>query len=145
MSIEDPAKAYGLFTGRFSKPLSQEFAKVVDLTPGQRVLDVGCGPGALDESGAAGAREGHLAELARDAGLKGVRASQLSVAVPFEAFEEWWEPLTLGVGSGGAYVVGLDESRRQAVGERVKEVFGPAPFTLPVSAWCVVAEVPESA
>jgi len=256
VSIDDPAAAYGLFTGRFSEPLAQEFADSVDVAPGQRVLDVGCGPGALtevlvqrlgaswvsavdpsaafvaaaqarlpgvdvrrasaedlpyaedtfdvalaqlvvhfmadpvaglremarvtkragtvaacvwdnaggfgplsplwraaqdldpatsDESGAAGARHGHLAELARDAGLQRVQSSRLTVEVPFEAFQEWWEPLTLGVGSGGAYVHGLEEPRRQALRERLESVLGPAPFTVSASAWCVLAEVAGSA
>ena len=251
MSIDDPATAYGLFTGRFSEPLAHEFADFVDLAAGQRVLDVGCGPGALtevlvqrlgvsgvsavdpseafvaaararlpgvevrrasaedlpyaegtfdvalaqlvvhfladpvaglremarvtkpggvvaacvwdnaggtgplsplwraahdldpaisDESGAPGAREGHLVELARRAGLERVQSARLTVEVAFEAFDEWWAPLTLGVGSGGAYVRGLEEPHRQALGERLERVLGPAPFTVSASAWCVRAE-----
>ena len=256
MSIEDPATAYGLFTGRFSEPLANEFADAVGLTSGQRVLDVGCGPGALtevlvqrlgasgvsavdpsgpfvaavqarvpdvdvrrasaedlpyaedtfdvalaqlvvhfmadpvaglremarvtkaagvvaacvwdnaggsgplsplwraaqeldpvigDESGAAGAREGHLAELARRAGLQQVQSSRLTVEVPFNSFHEWWAPLTLGVGSGGAYVRGLEERRRETLRERLERVLGPAPFTVSASAWCVRADVAGAA
>ena len=33
--------------GRYSVPLAQQFASVVGVAVGQRVLDVGCGPGAL--------------------------------------------------------------------------------------------------
>jgi ubiquinone/menaquinone biosynthesis C-methylase UbiE len=33
--------------GRFSEPLAAQFAQMADVQPGQRVLDVGCGPGAL--------------------------------------------------------------------------------------------------
>jgi SAM-dependent methyltransferase len=39
--------AYNRFMGRFSEPLGVEFVQVADLQTGQRVLDVGCGPGAL--------------------------------------------------------------------------------------------------
>lgn len=33
--------------GRFSEPLAVQFAQLADVPAGQRVLDVGCGPGAL--------------------------------------------------------------------------------------------------
>jgi SAM-dependent methyltransferase len=248
----DAATAYGRFTGRFSEPLAREFVEVVDPTPGLRVLDVGCGPGALaqvlverlgvsgvaavdpsqdfveatrgrlpgidvrrasaeelpyaagtfdvalaqlvvhfmadpvaglremarvtkeagvvaacvwdnaggagplsplwraahdldhsvsDESGAAGAREGQLTELARAAGLTRVESSRVSVELPFETFHEWWEPFTLGVGSGGAYVRALQEAGREALRERLEKLMGPGPFTASASAWCVRAEV----
>jgi hypothetical protein len=111
-------------------PLSPLWRAAQDLDPTVR-----------DESGAAGAREGHLAELAREAGLEQVQSSRVTVDVPFETFDEWWEPLTLGVGSGGAYVQGLDEPRRQALREQLQRVLGAAPFTVSASAWCVLAEV----
>lgn len=41
------AEAYTRFMGRFSQPLADEFAAFLDVRHGQRVLDVGCGPGAL--------------------------------------------------------------------------------------------------
>jgi SAM-dependent methyltransferase len=41
------AEAYGRFMGRWSEPLAGELVRSLDLRPGQRVLDVGCGPGAL--------------------------------------------------------------------------------------------------
>jgi SAM-dependent methyltransferase len=47
MSFAVPADAYGRFMGRFSEPLAGQFAAWLRLVPGQRVLDVGCGPGAL--------------------------------------------------------------------------------------------------
>jgi SAM-dependent methyltransferase len=255
VSLDDAATKYDLFTGRFSGALARRFVDVVDPTPGQRLLDVGCGPGALtrllveragasavaavdpseafveaararlpgadvrrasaedmpysddtfdaalaqlvvhfmadpvaglremarvtrpggvvaacvwdnaggagplsplwraaqeldpdvrDESGAAGGREGHLAELAREAGLLRVESSRLTVEVPFRAFHEWWEPFTLGVGSGGAYVQGLEEPHREALRARLEEVFGPGPFRASASAWCVRAEAPTS-
>ncbi len=248
MSFDVAGSAYGAFMGRFSEPLAQEFVGVADLEPGQRVLDVGCGPGALtavlvdrlgadqvagidpshpfvdavrtrlpgvdvriapaeelpfedasfdavlaqlvvhfmadpvaglremvrvtrsggrvaacvwdhagdrgplstfwnavrdldpgahDESGLAGTREGHLAELAREAGLSDVAESELRVEVPFESVDDWWAPYTLGVGPAGVYVAALDEPHREALRGRCAELLPAAPFTIPAVAWCV--------
>ena len=250
VSLDNAAAAYDLFTGRFSGALARRFFDVVDASPGQRLLDVGCGPGALtrllvdrvgasgvaavdpseafveaararlpgvdvrraaaeelpyadrtfdatfaqlvvhfmanpvaglremarvtkrrgvvaacvwdnaggagplsplwraaraldpdvrDESGGAGAREGHLAELAREAGLARIKSSRLTVEVPFQTFHEWWEPFTLGVGSGGAYVQGLDEQHRESLRTRLEDVLGPGPFSASASAWSICA------
>jgi SAM-dependent methyltransferase len=42
-----PAAAYDSFMGRYSQHLSAQLADVAGVVAGQRVLDVGCGPGAL--------------------------------------------------------------------------------------------------
>jgi SAM-dependent methyltransferase len=47
VSFDVPAGAYDQFMGRFSGPLAGQFADWLRLAPGQRALDVGCGPGAL--------------------------------------------------------------------------------------------------
>lgn len=47
MSFDVAADDYFQFMGRYSEPLAREFMTVLDLHHGQRVLDVGAGPGAL--------------------------------------------------------------------------------------------------
>lgn len=47
MSFDVAAEAYDRFMGRFSQPLAVAFADWSGVASGSRVLDVGCGPGAL--------------------------------------------------------------------------------------------------
>jgi ubiquinone/menaquinone biosynthesis C-methylase UbiE len=56
------AEAYDRFMGRYSVPLAPLLADFADVAAGQRVLDVGCGPGAL------------VAELVRRVGPPSVSA-----------------------------------------------------------------------
>lgn len=252
MSFEVAGSAYDAFMGRFSRPLSQEFIAAARVEPGDRVLDVGCGPGALTEvlverlgaeqvtavdpsgpfveaarsrlpgvdirrssaeelpfpddtfdaamaqlvvhfmadpvaglremgrvtrpGGAvsacvwdhagggplttfwgavhdldpgaageadlAGAREGHLAELAAAAGLGEVEESRIGVTLTFGSLEEWWAPFTAVVGPAGDYVEGLDERGREALLARCAERFGEPPFDIAAHAWCIRASVP---
>ena len=47
MSFDVAAEAYDGFMGRYSRPLSGQLADLASVREGQRVVDVGCGTGAL--------------------------------------------------------------------------------------------------
>ncbi len=66
MSFAVPAEAYDAFMGRYSMQLASGFAAFAGIEPGHRVLDVGCGPGAL------------VAELVRRLGANAVAAADPS-------------------------------------------------------------------
>jgi SAM-dependent methyltransferase len=91
---------------------------------------------AEDESELAGARrEGHLAELLQEAGLREIEDGVLSVSVTHRSFEEWWQLFELGVGPAGAFVAGLDEQRRAELRDVCRELLPEAPFVLTGLAW----------
>jgi SAM-dependent methyltransferase len=246
VSFSVPADSYDRFMGRYSTPLAPLFADFAAITRGQRVLDVGCGPGALtgelvrrlasgdvaavdpsepfvtatrerypdvrverasaeripfaagefdtalaqlvvhfmadpvaglremarvtrpngviaacvwDHAGGetpigafwaaaqeldpdvegewnlAGAREGHLAELCRAAGLRDIEESVLTFSLEHDTFDDWWEPLTLGVGPAGAYAAGLDVERRAELQDRCRELLAASPLIVTAKAW----------
>ena len=252
VSFEVTADAYSRFMGRYSVPLAEEFVELLGLRVGQRVLDVGCGPGALtaplvrllglpavaavdpsesfvsairtgipgidvqraaaeqlpfadnqfdaavaqlvvhfmtdpvagltemarvtrrdgvvaacvwdhaggtgplavfwravnaidpdvrDESGLAGARAGHLVELFERAGLSDVQSSVLTVRVRYSNFDEWWEPLTLGVGPAGKYVARLNAEQRSILAAQCATLLPAGSFEITASAWTALGRV----
>src|SRR4029078_12732341 len=47
MTFDVAAESYDRFMGRWSAPLPGPFADYARVAPGQRAIDVGCGPGSL--------------------------------------------------------------------------------------------------
>jgi ubiquinone/menaquinone biosynthesis C-methylase UbiE len=92
-------------------------------------------PDAADESGLAGGREGHLAELLAQAALREIEQTALAVQVEHENFDEWWEPFTLGVGPAGSYLTGLDPAQQVELRERCRQQLDRRPFSFATRAW----------
>jgi SAM-dependent methyltransferase len=92
-------------------------------------------PDIVDESHLAGAREGHLTQMFEAAGLQEIEEAAHSIRVEHSSFEEWWEPMTLGVGPAGSYAAGLDPGRQAELRERCRNKLPTAPFVLTASAW----------
>jgi SAM-dependent methyltransferase len=98
-------------------------------------------PLAPDESGRAGVREGQLVTLFAQAGLGQARAATLTVRVRHASFEQWWEPLTLGVGPAGAYVASLAEEHRAALREHCRDLLPAGPVEVSASAWGAASQI----
>jgi SAM-dependent methyltransferase len=75
VSFDVSADAYMRFMGRYSEPLAARFADLAGVRDGQRMLDVGCGPGAL------------AAELVKRAGAESVSAVEPSASFAAAARE----------------------------------------------------------
>jgi SAM-dependent methyltransferase len=94
-------------------------------------------PGAEDEAALTGARQGQLAEVFEQAGLREVQTAEHTSAVRYETFDDWWQPYTLGVGPAGAYAVGLPDEERERLREECSRVLPEPPFTITATAWSV--------
>lgn len=131
--------------GRVARPGGLVSASVWDHTNGTGPLSPfwsaaqDLDPSAPGEGHLAGSREGHLAELAGEAGLDEITSTSLTVRVPFTSFEEWWAPYLLGVGTTGDYLATLDEEHRRAIEQRCRELLPQAPFEQDATAWVVLA------
>ena len=108
--MTDPVRGLGEM-GRVTRKDGVVAACVWDHAGGQGPLKVfwdaarSLDPDVDDESWRAGTREGHLAQLFQEAGLRQVEQSVLEVGVDHSSFEEWWEPFELGVGPAGLGVM----------------------------------------
>ncbi|MEO7132123.1 MAG: class I SAM-dependent methyltransferase [Dermatophilaceae bacterium] len=94
-------------------------------------------PAATGEAHLPGVRQGDLVRLGEAAGLTRVEETELPVTVTHPSFDEWWEPYLLGVGPAGAYVAGLDATRRDRLRTECLARLGPGPFDVTAVAWAM--------
>ena len=92
------------------------------------------------EVGLLGGREGDLSALLAGAGLADVHEISIAAHARYENFQDWWNPLTLGIGPTGMYVRTLDDDGRQALRDACRRQFTDPdePFTLDARAWCAI-------
>ena len=85
-----------------------------------------------------------LGGLWRDAGLRAVTTSAVTVEADYSGFDDLWQPLEAGVGPSGAYAAGLAPERRARLRDEVRRRIGvgETPFRLTARAWCVAGRVP---
>jgi ubiquinone/menaquinone biosynthesis C-methylase UbiE len=98
-------------------------------------------PGIDDETDRAGVREGDLAQLLREAGLRDVESAELAVHAEHASFEEWWDPFTGGAGPAGAYLKSLEPARTDELRDRVRRLVGSPPITVAAVAWAARGRV----
>ena len=99
-------------------------------------------PNADDDAELPGGRDGHLTELFTAAGLRDVQSGELTVAVPYDDPDAWWQPYTFRIGPVGEYVAALDAPHREALRARCAELLGPGPGVIEATAWFVRATSP---
>lgn len=85
--------------------------------------------------GRAGTRRGDLTRLLTDAGCTDVRETELTVAVRYDSFKEWWHLQTHGTGTIAGALDGLDLHGIARVHARALDELGEGPFTVSATAW----------
>jgi hypothetical protein len=87
--------------------------------------------------------EGDLADLWREVGLRDVRFEGLRVSAAYTDFEDLWSPFPTGVAPSGAFCRSLDDKRRAALRERLRDrlAVGDDAFELTARAWAVAGTV----
>jgi SAM-dependent methyltransferase len=85
MSFSVPAESYDDFMGRYSQPLAPLLVGLAGVESGMRVVDVGCGPGALTQTLAGLVGPDHVAAADPSAGFAAACASRVPGADVREA------------------------------------------------------------
>lgn len=92
-------------------------------------------PEARSELEVRGGRRGDLTALFTDAGLGDVTEVDQPAVLEHPAFDDWWQPFSLGVGPAGAYLVAQGSDRQEAIRAAAHARLGDGPFSIPSFAW----------
>ena len=92
-------------------------------------------PGLDDGARRHGVQEGDLIRLFGEAGLRDVQGSTVVSRLTHPTFDDWWQPLELGVGPVGALVASLDEEKRAWLRKRLREIVPARDFRQEAHAW----------
>lgn len=92
-------------------------------------------------------REGQLAALWRSAGFQNIEETVIEMRMPFDSFDDFWQPHLKGVAPQGAYVASLSDERREALREGLRRrILADRPdgsFSLRARALAVRGKVPN--
>ena len=96
-------------------------------------------PAAPDDARLPFRNEASLLALFQGAGLRDVTPGSIDLEARYEDFDDYWEPLAVGIGPTGAYLLRQSRSRRDELREGCRELLGrpTGPFTLPARAIAV--------
>ena len=92
-------------------------------------------PNVKGEQARAGVSRGDIADRFRRAGLEDVQDGELEATADYTSFEDFWEPLTYGVGPVGQYLVALPPETQERLREACREALPSGAFTLTARAW----------
>ncbi len=81
-------------------------------------------PGAPDDARLPMRRRGELEALFGAAPLLDVTVEDIVIEARYADFEDFWAPLSSGVGSAASYLVAQDEARRHAIRDACFEILG---------------------
>ena len=82
-----------------------------------------------------------LMALATAAGITGTAVTPLTIDTPFEEFDDFWRPFTLGSGPAPGYLASLDAGQQRQLETRLADRLGPPPLRLTARAWAIRGRV----
>jgi ubiquinone/menaquinone biosynthesis C-methylase UbiE len=93
-------------------------------------------PGTVGERVSVGVSRGDIAERLRRAGLEDVADGELEARTDYTDFDDFWEPLSHGVGPGGQHLASLPPEQQERMRELLRaKLPDEGPFTLTARAW----------